>query len=94
MHAEFKVQNMSNVIVFTKLFNTVNLHGVVKLTRKITPLDLRPNKENHVLIHSSVPIAKGITGLTLAIISSSNIGLTKSSTPKFEKIGKNQFIQL
>jgi len=89
---------VSNITVLTKLFTTINSHGIVKLSRKLTPLNSRPNKGNHVLIHSSVPITKKITRLTLAIVSSGNAGLIGSGTPKnmqkFEKIGKNQFIQL
>ena len=98
MYTESKAQNMSNVMVLTKLFTTVNSHGVVKLTRKLTPLDSRPNKGNNIHIYLNVPIAKRITRLTLAIVSSGNTDSTESSTPKniqkFKKIGKNQFIQL
>jgi len=89
---------MSNVMVLTKIFTTVNSHGIVKLTRKLISLDLRSNKRNYVLIYSSIPIAKRITRLTLAIVPSGDTGSTRSDTlknmQKFEKIGKNQFVQL
>ena len=69
-------------MVLTKLFTTINSHNVVKLTRKLIPLDSRSNKENYDLIHSSIPIAKGFTRLTLVIVSFGNIDSIGSNTPK------------
>ena len=99
MCAGSKVQNVSNITVLTKLFTIANLHSVVKLTKKLTSLDSRPNKGIHVLTHSSVLITKEIIRLTLVIVPFSDIGSTESGTPKniqkFMKIKKkNQFIQL
>jgi len=54
---------VSNVVALTNLYITDNLLGVVKLMRRLTLLDSRQRRENHVLIPSSVSTAKIIIKL-------------------------------
>jgi len=52
--AEFRRQNVSNVIAVTKLSIITNLCGVAKLMKKLTLLGSKPSRKNFVPILSNV----------------------------------------
>jgi len=89
---------MSNAVALTDLYITNNLPSVVKLMRRLTPLDLRQRRENHVLISSSVPTAKVIIKPIQMNVPSSSTDSTENSiqknTLKFMIVVNNQFIYL
>jgi len=70
---------VSNVVVLTNLYITNNLAGVVKLTRRLTPLDLRQRRGNYVSIPLSVPTAKVIIKPIQINVSSGSTDLIKNS---------------
>jgi len=86
---------VSNVIALTKPSIITNLHSVVKLTKRLTLLGLKPSKVNLVPIFSNVQTARANTPLTVL---SGNTGLIENSilknTLEFEKIKNNQFVHL
>jgi len=98
MHAEFRVRDVSNIVALTNLYITNNLPGVVKLTRRLIPLDLRQRRGNHVSISSSVPTAKVIIKPIQMNVSSSGTDSTENgiqkNTLKFAKVTNNQFVHL
>jgi len=55
------------------------LAGVVKLTRRLTPLDLRQRRGNYVSIPLSVPTAKVIIKPIQINVSSGSTDLIKNS---------------
>ena len=73
---------MSNAVALTDLYITNNLPSVVKLMRRLTPLDLRQRRGNHVLISSSVPTAKVIIKPIQMNVPSSSTDLTENSIQK------------
>ena len=70
--------------------------GVVRLTTKLILLDLKPRRANLALIHSSAPIAKEITKLTLSIVHFGDINSIVSGTLKSilrsVRTGQNRFV--
>ena len=89
---------MSNVVALTNLYITNNLPGVIKLMRRLIPLDLRQRRENYGSIPSSVPTAKVTIKLIQINVSSGGTDLTENdiqkNTIKFVKVINNQFIHL
>jgi len=69
---------VSNVVFLTNLYITDNLPGVVKLTRRLTPLDSRQRRENHISIPPSVLTAKVIIKLIQINVSSGGTDLTEN----------------
>jgi len=98
VHAEFRAQDVSNVVVPTNLYITNNLPGIVKLTIRLTSLDSRQRRGNHAPIPSSIPTAKVIIKLIQMNVLSGSIDSTENSiqknTLKFIKVANNQFIHL
>ena len=90
--------DVSNVVVPTNLYITNNLPGVVKLTRRLIPLNLRQRRENYVSIPSSVPTAKVIIKPIQMNVPSGSTDLIKNgiwkNTLKFTKVTNNQFVHL
>jgi len=74
------------------------LPSIVKLIRRLTPLDLRQRRGNSVPIPSSVPTAKVIIKLIQMNVSSSGTDSTENgiqkNTLKFAKVANNSFIHL
>jgi len=74
------------------------LCGAAKQTKKLTLLDWKQNKANHVYILSSTLTAKVIIKPTQTNASSGNITSIESgiqeNTRSFTKVEDNQFIQL
>jgi len=89
---------MSNVMALTKPSIIANLHGVIKLTKRLTLLGLKPSRANLVLILSNVQTTRANTKQTLLTVLSGNTGLTENGILKnileFKKIENNQFIHL
>jgi len=98
VHAEFRMRDVSNVVASTNLYITNNLSGVVKLMIRLTSLDSRQRRGNHVLIPSSVPTAKVIIKLIQMNVPSGSTDSTENSiqknTLKFIKVTNNQFAHL
>ena len=98
MCAESKSLNMSSVIAPTNLFITINLHGAVKLTIRLTHLGSKPRKENLAPTPSNALTARANTKWTQLIVCSRSTDLTRNGTLKnmlnFKKIKNNQFIHL
>jgi len=69
---------MSNVMALTKLFTIANLCDIVKLTKRLTLLGLKPSRANLVPIFSSVQTARENIKQTLLTVLSGNIGLTEN----------------
>ena len=82
MCAEFREQNVSNVIALTKLSITTNSYGVAKLTKRLTLLGSKPSRESLVLIPSNVQTTRMNIKQTLLIVSSGNTSSIKNNTPK------------
>jgi len=82
-------------MALTKPSIIANLHGVVKLTKRLTLLGLKPSRANLVLILSNVQTTRANTKQTVL---SGNTGLTENGILKnileFKKIKNNQFIHL
>ena len=93
--AESKSRSASNAMAPTNQKTTVNSDGVAKPTKKQILYDLKPRKENHVPIHSSVQIAEVTTKPTLLNARSGNIisieNGNKRNISRSMKIGPNQF---
>jgi len=89
---------VSNVIALTKPFIIANLYGVVKLTKRLTLLGLKPSRANLVPILSNVQTTRANTKQTPLTVLSGNTGLTENGILKnileFKKIENNQFIHL
>ena len=89
---------MSSVMVPTNLNIIATLLGVIKPMIKLTLLDLKPRKVNHVLICSSAPTTKEIIKQTQTYFPSESIistttGITRNNR-NFIKIEITQFTQL
>ena len=82
----------------TKPFTIENLHGAVRLTKKLTLLDLKQGRVNLAPTLSSAPIAKVIIKpIPLIVLSGSTVSTRNSivkNMPRSEKIAKSQFILL
>jgi len=98
VHAEFRVWDVSNVVAPTDLYITNNLSGVIKLMIRLTSLDSRQRRGNHVPIPSSVLTAKVIIKLIQINVPSGSTDSTENgiqkNTLKFMKVANNQFAHL
>jgi len=87
-----------NVMALTKPSIIINLHGIVKLMKRLTLLSLKPSRANLVLILSNVQTTRANIKWTPLTVISGNTGLTENgilkNTLKFKKIKNNQFIHL
>jgi len=87
-----------NVMALTKPSIITNLHGIVKLMKRLTLLSLKPSRANLVLILSNVQTTRANIKWTPLTVISGNTGLTENgilkNTLKFKKIKNNQFIHL
>ena len=70
--AEHKVLDASNTMALTNLSIIVTSLGVAKQIQKLTLLNLKQNRENHILIYSNTLIVKEIIKLTPINTLSSN----------------------
>jgi len=70
--AEHKVLDASNTMALTNLSIIVTSLGVVKQIQKLTLLNLKQNRENHILTYSNTLIVKEIIKLTPINTLSSN----------------------
>jgi len=61
VHVEFRGPDVQSVVALINPFTTSNWPGVVRLMRKLIPLDLRQRKENNVLISLSAQTVKETT---------------------------------
>jgi len=66
-------------MALTKPFIIANLCGIVKLTKKLILLGLKPSRASLVPIFSSVQTARANIKQTLLTVLSGNIGLTENS---------------
>ena len=82
MCAEFRRQNVLNVMVFTKLSIIANSCGVAKLMKRLTLLNLKLSRESFVPILSNVQTVRANIKQTLLIVLSKNIGLIKNGILK------------
>ena len=69
---------MSNVVALTNLYIIDNLPGIVKLMKRLAPLDSRQRRGNYIPIPSSVPTTKIIIKQIQMNISSSSTNLTEN----------------
>jgi len=69
---------VSNVVALTNLYITDNLLGVVKLMRRLTPLDSRQRRGNYVPTPSSVSTTKIIIKLIQMNVPSGSTDSTKN----------------
>ena len=88
---------MSSATAFTNLNITANLHNVAKWMRKLTLLELKPRRVNHVLTHSSTSTAEASikliqTHAPSGSITSTTIGITKNNK-NFAIVEATQFAQ-
>ena len=85
-------------MVHTKPFSIENLHGTVRLTKKLTLLDSKQRRVNLAPTLSSAPIAKAIIKLIPLIVFFGSTVLIRNNiaknTPRSEKITKSQFVLL
>ena len=96
-HADSERLSALSVIASTSPNTTTNSHGVVKQMRKITYLDSKSRRTNHVLTLSSVPTAKASIMLIQIHAPSGNItltiiGITKNNK-SFMRVETTQFAQ-
>ena len=89
---------MSNAPALIKPSTTTNFHDVIKPTRRLILLGLKPRKANSTPIHSNVQTVRANIKLIPLTVHSRNIGSTRNgipkNMPKFKKIESNQFVQL
>jgi len=96
--AEFKNQNVPNVIVPTNLNTTDILCGVANVVASLISLDWESSRENITPTPSNASIVKITTKQTLTFVFSGSIGLIangiQKNTKKSMTLGNNQFVQL
>ena len=92
----FREQNASNVMALISQNIIESSVDVVRLMTKLILLDLKPRRANLALIHSSAPIAKETTKLTLSIVHFGDIDSIVSGTLKSilrsVRTGQNCFV--
>jgi len=77
--------NASSAMAPTNPNITANSHGVVRQTRSLTLLDLRPRRANYVLTHLSTPIVEAIIKRIQTCAPSESMASTTISTTKNNK---------
>ena len=96
--AEFKDQNMPNIMVLTYLNTTDILCSIAKVIASLIPLDWKPSRMNLAPTPSNASTVKMTTKQTLTFVFSKSIGLIANSIQKNTKksvtLGNNWFVQL
>ena len=96
-HVDFKRLNTLIAITPISLNTTTNSHGIVKWMKKLTYLNSKPRRVNHVLTLLSAPTAKtSIKPIQIYApsrnIASTTIGITKNNK-SFARVEATQFAQ-
>ena len=83
--AEFKDQNMPNIMVLTYLNTTDILYSTAKVIASLIPLDWKPSRMNLAPTPSNASTVKVTTKQTLTFVFSKSIGLIANSIQKNTK---------